>query len=495
MQTQVANKNMTMAQHFNLRQRYPVKRLKSRLILILALIIIMSGIIAGIYYSYNYAKRVSLEQALPAVTENEDAEDDDGHIIITTKAKDTLSSIFKKLRLSPKELQNILTQSPYKKYLSDIKPKQQIEFFIEDNSVNQLIIRLNTSEYLLIYKEHGRYINKLNTKAIEQRREYKTATIRGSLYGSAQKYGVPYKIVQKMVELFNWEMNFSKDIKLGDKFTVTYDAFYLGDKLVRTGDVIAVSYSSLNKNKTFKALRYVMQSGAIDYYTPEGTSLKKAFLRYPVRFSHISSAFSLSRYHPILHYRRPHKGIDLAAPMGTPIKATGDGRIAMIGRQNGYGNMIKIVHDRKYSTVYGHMLRFQRGLSKGSFVRQGQIIGYVGQSGLATSPHCHYEIHVNQEARNPATIDLPKSSPIYGRELTNFRANALGTLNALAAYERAHNPSPVVKPTPVVTTVRKKIIKPIASVRKSNIKPVVKAKPKLVYKRKTSRVASKTRKI
>ena len=133
-------------------------------------------------------------------------------------------------------------------------------------------------------------------------------------------------------------------------------------------------------------------------------SFKKAFSRYPIKFSHISSTFALSRYHPILHYKRAHKGIDLAAPIGTPIQATGDGVIAIIDRHNGYGNMIKIKHDKTYSTVYGHMLRFQKGLSKGSKVKRGQVIGYVGQTGLATGPHCHYELHVNNQPRNPTTI-------------------------------------------------------------------------------------------
>ena len=167
-------------------------------------------------------------------------------------------------------------------------------------------------------------------------------------------------------------------------------------------------------------------------------SLKKAFVRYPIKFSHISSTFSLSRHHPILHYRRPHKGVDLAAPIGTPIHATGDGRIEIIGRDNGYGNMIKISHNKTYSSVYGHLLKFQKGLAKGNMVKKGQVIGFVGQSGLADGPHCHYEFHVNHNPRNPTTVELPRSLPISARERTAFRANANVLLARLKLYEEGN---------------------------------------------------------
>lgn len=175
--------------------------------------------------------------------------------------------------------------------------------------------------------------------------------------------------------------------------------------------------------------------GHSDYYSPQGTSLKNAFNRYPLRFSHISSTFSLSRYHPILHYRRPHRGVDLAAPIGTPILATGNGRIEIIGRQSGYGNMIKIKHNKSYSTIYGHMLRFQKGLSKGSYIKKGQVIGYVGQTGLASGPHCHYEFHINHQPKNPTTVNLPKGDSIPAREMTSFKANTNTLLAQLKSYE------------------------------------------------------------
>ena len=273
-----------------------------------------------------------------------------------------------------------------------------------------MIIPYTITQYLVIYKDKEHYKSKINTRKMNSHSHFLTATVQGSLYGTAKRYNIPSKLIRQMTEIFTWNINFAKDIKAGDQFSIVYKAYYIDDKLVGTGDILAVSYK--NRGKTFEAIRLTNRAGHSDYYTPQGVSLKKAFNRYPVKFSHISSTFSLSRYHPILHYSRPHKGIDLAARIGTPIEATGDGRIEVIGRQNAYGNMIKINHNKTFSTIYGHMLKFQKGLSKGDYVKRGQIIGYVGQTGLASGPHCHYEFHINHQPKNPATIDLPRGIPL-----------------------------------------------------------------------------------
>ena len=268
---------------------------------------------------------------------------------------------------------------------------------------------------------------------METHNQYVTATLNGSLYTTAKRMNIPYKLIQQMAEIFTWDIDFAKDVRAGDQFSILYTAFYINDKQVGTGDILAVTYN--NHGKIHEAVRHTTAYGGHDYFTPQGTSLKKAFSRYPVNFSHISSTFNLSRQHPILHYRRPHRGIDLAAPLGTPIRATGDGRITYIGRQNGYGNVIKINHQTIYSSVYAHLLRFQKGLSKGSVIHRGQIIGYVGQSGLASGPHCHYEFHINHQAQNPTTVALPRALPIASKELAAFKAQATHLLASLKLYE------------------------------------------------------------
>jgi murein DD-endopeptidase MepM/ murein hydrolase activator NlpD len=352
---------------------------------------------------------------------------------IITKPKDTLGNIFKQQGLSQKTLQNILHDIKHAKLLAGIKPQQKIQFLIHNDNLQKLIIPLNPKEFLVISLENNRYISKVNTRAMETHNQYVTATLQGSLYGTAKRANIPYKIIQQMSEIFTWDIDFARDVRSGDQFSILYSAHYINDQQVGVGDILAVSYN--NRGKVHQAIRHTTSYGSHDYFTPEGASLKKAFSRYPVNFSHISSTFSLSRQHPILHYKRPHKGIDLAAPLGTPIRATGDGRITYIGRQNGYGNVVKISHQTIYSSVYGHLLRFQKGLSKGSFIQRGQIIGYVGQSGLASGPHCHYEFHVNHQPQNPTTVALPRALPISTKELAAFKIQANNLLASLKLYE------------------------------------------------------------
>lgn len=356
--------------------------------------------------------------------------------VYTTQPGDTLSAVFIRLGLSAQNLQAVLKDNPHAKVLTAIKPYQQFQFLIKNKELAKLIVPFTSTQYLVIYKDQNSYRTKIDSRKMNSHDHYVTATIQGSLFGTAKRLNVPYKLVHQMTEIFNWEIDFARDVRVGDRFTMIYKAFYIEDKLVGTGELIAVSYT--NHGKTYQAVRHVNASGDADYFTPQGNSLKKAFSRYPLKFSHISSTFSLSRFHPILHYNRPHKGIDLAARMGTPIQATGNGVIEIIGRQNAYGNMIKIKHDNQFSTIYGHMLKFHKGLSKGSKVKRGQVIGFVGQSGLASGPHCHYEFHIRNTPRNPTTVDLPHSAPIPTKEMAIFKASAGTLLAHLKLFEEAN---------------------------------------------------------
>ena len=316
---------------------------------------------------------------------------------------------------------------------------------IDNHELQKIIVPVSTTQFLLVSKKDKQYITELKSRELSTHTDYLTATVRGSLYGTAKRLNISYKLVKQMTDIFNWEIDFIKDIRAGDQFTILYEAFYIEDKLVSTGDIIAVSYT--NKGVKHQAIRHINEAGDTEYFTPEGKSLKKAFSRYPVKFTHISSTYSLSRYHPILHYRRPHKGVDLAAPIGTPIYATGDGRIAQIERDSAYGNMVKVSHSKTYASLYAHLLKFQKGLSRGDRVKRGQLIGYVGQTGLADGPHCHYEFHVNNQPKNPSTIALPQSSPITKREMASFQAKAATLFAQLKLYEDAHLIAAVKKPT------------------------------------------------
>lgn len=428
-----------MDQEPNGSKKKSAKPSKSLAFFALFIAILLSYFLVNVWFHQqktNYARKTLLLPKLDSYeTTADELAEDNGWTIVKTQSGDSLASIFKRVGLSRQTLQTILHNNKYAKTLASIKPNQQMQFLIHDQVLDKLIIPVSTAQFLVISHENKNYSCQLKSRKMDMHNDYLTATVRGSLYGTAKRMNIPYKLIQQMTELLNWEIDFAKEVRTGDQFSIIYEAYYIEDKLVSTGSIIAVTYT--NKGKQHQAIRYANAAGDYDYFTQQGVSLKKAFSRYPVKFSHISSTYSLSRYHPILHYRRPHKGVDLAASIGTPVHATGDGRIEVIDRHNGYGNMIKIAHNKSYSSLYAHLLRFQKGLSKGTYVKRGQVIGYVGQTGLADGPHCHYEFHVNNQPKNPTTIELPHASPVPAREMLSFKNKANTLLAQLKLYEDA----------------------------------------------------------
>lgn len=360
-------------------------------------------------------------------------EKESGPKTILTRRRDTLTAVFNRIGLPSQLLRTIARENPRIKTLTRLRPNEQLQYQLKNRTLEKMSIPYTNTQALILYREGSHYRTKIDSYKITTQNHYVTAIVHGSLYTTAKRYNIPHKLIQQMTEIFSWDINFAKDVQSNDQFTLVYKTTYANDKVIATGEIVAASYR--NRGKTFQAILHTSRSGHSDYYSPKGSSLKNAFNRYPLRFSHISSTYSLARNHPILRYKRPHKGVDLAAPIGTPIMATGDGHIEIIGRQSGYGNMVKIKHNSTYSTIYGHMLRFQKGLSKGAFVKKGQIIGYVGQSGLASGPHCHYEFHINQQPKNPTTVDLPRGDAVPTREMASFKANSNKLLSLIQSYE------------------------------------------------------------
>jgi murein DD-endopeptidase MepM/ murein hydrolase activator NlpD len=338
--------------------------------------------------------------------------------------------------LAQTTLQNILKNNPHAKFLAQLIPNQEIRFKIQDHHLQQMIFPIDTLRFITINETKSGFNSNIQTRNMTERREYISTSVQGSLFQTARQANIPTKIIDQMNQIFYWQVQLHREIRPGDRLNVSFQVFYINDEKVKVGDILAVSYKHPNGTR-YEAIRHENAKGEISYYQPNGNSLKKAFTRFPIRFSHISSSFGSSRKHPILHYNRPHKGIDLAAPIGTPIYSIGDGRISYIGKQNGYGNMIKINHDHQYTTVYAHMLRFQKGMRIGTYVKRGQMIGYVGQSGLATGPHCHYELHVNHIPRNPATVALPQALPLPRSELLAFNQYAKELFAQLNLFEES----------------------------------------------------------
>jgi murein DD-endopeptidase MepM/ murein hydrolase activator NlpD len=275
---------------------------------------------------------------------------------------------------------------------------------------------------ILLEKQDGVFKTRNLPAQLEKRLFVRTGEIKTNLYAATDEAGMPEAAANQLNELFSGDIDFHHDLRKGDKFTVVYEMTYSNGALLNAGRIQAAEF--INQGHTYRAVYFQKDAQHGDYYTPEGKSVHKAFLRSPIEFSRVSSRFSLSRFHPILNKWRSHKGVDFAAPMGAKVKVTADGVVSVVGKQGGYGNVIMVNHQGRYTTVYGHLSRFAKGLHKGQHVAQGEIIGYVGMTGLATGPHLHYEFRVNGQQHDPLRVALPDAKPIDSAYLAAFQPMA-----------------------------------------------------------------------
>ncbi|MBI1887742.1 MAG: peptidoglycan DD-metalloendopeptidase family protein [Nitrosomonadales bacterium] len=252
---------------------------------------------------------------------------------------------------------------------------------------------------------------------LEKRLFVRTGEISTNLYAATDAAEMPEAAANQLTEIFSGDIDFHHDLRKGDKFTVMYEMIYSNGTLVNTGRIQAAEF--INQGQTYRAVYF---QG--DYYTAEGKSVRKAFLRSPIAFSRVSSGFTKSRFHPVLNKWRSHKGVDFAAPIGTKVKATSDGVISSFGRQGGYGNVIMINHQGRFTTVYGHLSRFAKGLRRGQRVAQGEVIGYVGMTGLTSGPHLHYEFKIDGQQRDPLRVALPDAKPVGDADKAAFQSVA-----------------------------------------------------------------------
>jgi murein DD-endopeptidase MepM/ murein hydrolase activator NlpD len=240
--------------------------------------------------------------------------------------------------------------------------------------------------------------------------ELRSAEVRSSLFAAADAVALPDAVTMQLADVFSGDVDFLHDLRRGDRFTVIYEVRYVDGEAVGTGRIVAAEF--VNARTAYRAFLWRAPDGSEGYYAEDGRSRRNAFLRSPVEFSRITSGFSLARFHPFLQTWRAHKGVDFAAPAGTPVHAAGDGKVAFAGRQGGYGNIVVLQHAGAYSTAYAHLSRFAKAMKPGAQVAQGEIIGYVGQTGWATGPHLHYEFRVNNQQRDPLHVAMPAAQPI-----------------------------------------------------------------------------------
>lgn len=343
---------------------------------------------------------------------------------------DSLAKIFRDNDLSPQLLHNILRSGKEAKQLKKIRPKDRLRIHLDtEQQFAELHLQLDALRSVK-FSATSTGIESSNVR--KETRSQATAAfgvITHSLFASATKAGLPDAITMKMAKIFGWDIDFALEIRPGDRFTVIYEELWADGEQVGSGNVLAAEF--VNQGKPYRAIRYKDSHGKVDYYAPDGMPLKKTFFRTPVNFTRISSGFSKRRWHPVLKRARAHKGVDYAAPTGTPVIATGDGTVEYRGWKKGYGNVVYIRHGRKYRTVYGHLSQFAKGLHTGDRVAQGEIIGRVGQTGLATGPHLHYEFHINGAHRNPLTVKAPIADPLPRKEMRMFERIAKPLLASL----------------------------------------------------------------
>ncbi|RMG31479.1 MAG: peptidase M23 [Gammaproteobacteria bacterium] len=351
---------------------------------------------------------------------------------------DSLARIFRRAGLSAQALQALLAQAnrDQRRALRHLYPGQRIRLLAAPDGdwLSALEFEqdpLSTLRVECTAPDACRFEHRVRTP--ERRLRQATAVIHRSLFLAAQKAGLSDALTMALAGIFGWDIDFALDIRQGDRFTVLYEEHRLDGRRIGKDVILAAEF--VNRGRVHRAVRYTDPRGHTDYYTPDGHSMRRAFLRTPVAFTRISSRFTLGRMHPILHRIRAHKGVDYAAPYGTPVKATGDGKVVFAGWKGGYGRVIVLRHGSRYSTLYAHLSRFARGIRAGRTVHQGQVIGYVGKSGLATGPHLHYEFRIDGVHHNPLTVRLPAAAPIDRRYLDDFRRK---TRPLLAALDGAH---------------------------------------------------------
>jgi murein DD-endopeptidase MepM/ murein hydrolase activator NlpD len=351
--------------------------------------------------------------------------------VIVTR-NDTLDRIFRRLKLNLTDLASMRMLPGVRAALDTLRPGESLHLVHRDGELFGLERRLSERETLKVSRDGASLKADVLQNPLETRRRTVRGAIDSSLFEAVEAAGAHDQIAVALADLFGWDIDFVLDVRPGDSFVVTYDEIWRDGAYLHDGPIEAAEF--VNQGHEFRAVRYTDPEGGSHYYTPDGRSVQKAFLRTPVEFTRVSSRFNSARMHPILNLIRAHKGVDYAAPIGTPVHAAGDGRIRFAGMMGGYGNLVEIEHSSSVVTVYGHLSRFAAGTRVGAHVTQGQVIAYVGMTGLATGPHLHYEYRVNGVFKNPQTVTLPGAAPIDARWRADFLARSapvLATLDVL----------------------------------------------------------------
>lgn len=349
--------------------------------------------------------------------------------LVKIKSGDNLSKIFARIGLTPQDVYRVSESTRSSKVLTRLMPGQNLDFIINQSRIERIRhVKTPLEEDLIIRNKDGSYRVKNITREPELHPQFVNSTIQSSLFVDGQKAGLSQKKLMELATIFGWDIDFALDIRAGDSFSVIYDEKFLNGRSFGEGDILAAQF--INQGYTINAVRHTDGN----YYNEDGLSMRKAFLRSPVDFFRISSEYNPKRKHPILKTVRPHRGVDYAAPSGTPIKASGNGKVIWRGTKGGYGRTVIIQHAGIYTTLYAHMSKYNSKANNGSRVKQGQVIGYIGQSGLATGPNLHYEFRVNGVHQNPLKVKRPNIQPLNNQQMETFKSRSASLLKQLQAY-------------------------------------------------------------
>lgn len=332
---------------------------------------------------------------------------------------DTVGSVLARMGVEDNAALTFLRTDPAARGLYQLRPGKPLRVETDgDGRLMELRFVGADGDLLTIARNGERFTASAGAAPVEIQWKMAAGEIRSSLYGAADAADLPDAVTQQLTDIFGADIDFYHDLRRGDRFSVVYEVRYLEGEPVATGRIVAAEF--VNRGQTYRAFLWRGSDGSESYYAQDGSALRKAFLRSPMEFSRITSGFSLARFHPILQTWRAHKGVDYAAPTGTPVRATASGRVLFAGTQNGYGNVIHLQHQGVFSTLYAHLSRFATGLHTGGRVSQGDVIGYVGQTGWATGPHLHYEFRVQDVQRDPLTVAMPHGEPLEGAQRAQF---------------------------------------------------------------------------
>jgi murein DD-endopeptidase MepM/ murein hydrolase activator NlpD len=350
-------------------------------------------------------------------------------IEVVVSRNDTMDRLFRRFELNLADLASLRGLPELHSEVDKLKPGELLRFMHRGGELVGLERKLSDSETLQVKRDANGFSSNVLENPLEIRTRTASATIHSSLFQAAADADLDDRVALELAEIFQYDIDFVLDIQSNDCFTVVYEEVSQDGALLRTGNILAAKFT--NQGREYRAVRYTDEQGHAEYYTPDGKSLRKAFIRTPVQFSRVSSRFNPSRRHPVLNTIRAHRGVDYAAPTGTPVRAAGDGRVRFVGRQGGFGNVIELEHGSGVVTVYGHLSRFAAQLHRGQRVALGQVIGFVGMTGLATGPHLHYEYRVRGVHQNPQTVRLPDANPIADADKDRFLAATADMLNML----------------------------------------------------------------